>query len=124
MREVLAAGFIAVDIGPYCTDPYECDFLDHCWQHVPEGSVFDLKGRGVDKWELYRQGIVRMDDVPLERLNAAQRMQAEYHRNQREHADPDAIREFLDELGYPISTNSSASRLGPSIITARVSPSG
>ncbi len=102
MREVLAAGFIAVDIGPYCTDPYECDFLDHCWRHVPEGSVFDLKGRGIDKWELYRQGILRMDDVPLERLNAAQRMQAEYRRNQREHADPDAIREFLDEIRYPL----------------------
>lgn len=102
MREVLAAGLPGIDIGPHCTDPYECDFIDHCWRHVPEGSVFDLKGRGVDKWGLYRQGIVRMDDVPLERLNSAQRMQAEFHRNKREHADPDAIREFLDELRYPL----------------------
>jgi hypothetical protein len=102
MREVLAAGRPEIDIGPHCTNPYECDFIEHCWRHVPEGSIFDLKGRGIDKWELYRQGIVRMDDVPLNRLNAAQRMQAEFHRNKREHADPDALREFLDDLRHPL----------------------
>ncbi|MGA6993124.1 MAG: hypothetical protein WBX50_04420 [Candidatus Deferrimicrobiaceae bacterium] len=45
----------AIDIGPHCTNPYECDFKGHCWRHIPEHSIFDLKGRGVDKWELYRQ---------------------------------------------------------------------
>lgn len=102
MRKVLAAGLPAIDIGPHCTDPYDCDFIPHCWRHVPGHSIFDLKGRGVDKWELYREGIVRMDDVPLERLNGAQRMQAEFHRNRGEHADPDAIREFIDGLGHPL----------------------
>jgi len=102
MRKVLAGGLPAIDIGPHCTDPYECDFIDHCWKHIPEHSIFDLSGRGVDKWELYRQGIVRMDDVPLERLNGAQRMQAEFHRSRSEHVDPDAIREFLERLRYPL----------------------
>ncbi|NNF84739.1 MAG: DUF2779 domain-containing protein [Deltaproteobacteria bacterium] len=102
MREVLAAGLPATDIGPHCTNPYECDFIEHCWKHIPEHSIFDLKGRGVDKWELYRRGIVRMDDVPLEDLNSAQRMQARYFRNRDQHADQDAIREYLEELRYPI----------------------
>ena len=102
MRKVLAAGLPEIDIGPQCTNPYECDFIEHCWKHIPENSVFDLKGRGVDKWELYRRGIVRMDDIPLEDLNSAQRMQAEFHRNRREHADPDAIREFLEGLRFPV----------------------
>jgi len=102
MREVLAAGLPAIDIGPQCTTPYECDFLDHCWRHIPEHSVFDLKGRGVDKWDLYRNGIVRMDDVPLEVLNNAQKMQAEFYLSRGERADPGAIREFLDGLGYPL----------------------
>ena len=102
MREVLSGGLPGIDIGPQCTDPYDCDFMAHCWRHVPEGSIFDLKGRGIDKWELYRQGIVRMDDVPLERLNSAQRMQAGFHRNRREHADPEAIGEFLDGIRYPL----------------------
>ena len=102
MREVLAGGLPAIDIGPQCTNPYECDFIGYCWRHIPEHSVFDLKGRGIDKWDLYRRGIVRMDDVPLEVLNSAQRMQAEFHRNRGEYADPDAIREFLERLYYPM----------------------
>jgi hypothetical protein len=102
MREVLAAGLPDIDIGPQCTNPYECDFIDHCWRHIPEHSIFDLSGRGVDKWELYRKGIVRMDDVPLEALNSAQRMQVEFYRNRGQHVDLDAIREFLDGLHYPI----------------------
>ncbi|HSL99457.1 MAG TPA: DUF2779 domain-containing protein [Candidatus Limnocylindria bacterium] len=102
MREVLAAGLPDIDIGPQCTNPYECDFIEYCWRHIPEHSIFDLSGRGVDKWELYRRGIVRMDDVPLEALNSAQRMQAEFYRNRGQHVDLDAIREFLDGLHYPI----------------------
>jgi hypothetical protein len=102
MRKVLAAGLPAIDIGPQCTNPYECDFIGYCWRHIPEHSVFDLKGRGVDKWALYRKGIVRMNDVPLEALNSVQRMQAEFHRNRGEHVEPDAIRDFLEGLHYPI----------------------
>ncbi len=30
------------EIGPHCGDPYECDFSDHCWQHIPPKSVFTL----------------------------------------------------------------------------------
>jgi hypothetical protein len=102
MREVLAAGRPAIDIGPHCTNPYECDFIDHCWRHIPEHSIFDLKGRGVDKWDLYRKGIVRMDDVPLEALNSAQRMQAKFYRNRGQHVDLEAIREFLEGLSFPL----------------------
>jgi hypothetical protein len=102
MREVLAASLPEIDIGPQCTAPYECDFIGHCWRHIPEHSVFDLKGRGVDKWELYRKGIVRMNDVPLEALNNAQKMQVKFYRNRGQHVDLDAIREFLDGLHYPV----------------------
>jgi len=102
MRKVLTGGLPEIDIGPHCTDPYECDFKAHCWQHIPEHSIFDLAGRGVDKWELYARGIVRIEEVPLESLNDSQRMQAEFHIRRREHIDPDAIREFLDGLRYPV----------------------
>ena len=102
MRKVLAAGLPAIDIGPQCTNPYDCDFIEYCWRHVPENSVFDLKGRGVDKWALYRKGIERMDDVPIEALNSTQRMQVEFHRSRGEHVNLDAIREFLEGLYFPI----------------------
>ena len=46
-----------IGIGPWCNDPYECDFTCHCWKDVPDNSVFDLAGKGVDTFELYRQGV-------------------------------------------------------------------
>jgi hypothetical protein len=56
-RIMLQGDLPAIDIGPYCSNPYDCDFRGHCWQHIPEDSVFDLRGRGADKFALYRQGI-------------------------------------------------------------------
>jgi len=75
MRAMLRGTMPEIDIGPHCEDPYPCDFMDHCWQHVPEHSVFSLRGRGIDQWELYRQGVIKLQDVPLDSLNLMQRMQ-------------------------------------------------
>jgi hypothetical protein len=102
MRAMLEGKMPEVDIGPHCEDPYECDFMDFCWRHVPEHSVFTLRGRGADRWELYRQGVVRLEDVPLDSLNLAQRMQVEYFLDRKSHADPGKIREFLKKVGYPV----------------------
>jgi Domain of unknown function(DUF2779) len=91
-----------IDIGPHCTDPYECDFIPYCWQHIPEDSIFDLRGRGIDKFELYRQGIVRLADAPLAQLNPAQRFQAEATLEHKDITDRDAVRDFVDSLWYPL----------------------
>lgn len=102
MRAMLRGGVPQIDIGPHCDDPFECDFKDHCWQHVPEHSVFSLRGRGIDPWELYRQGVVQLADVPLDSLNLMQRMQAEYFLDRKSYADPVKIREFLGKIRYPL----------------------
>ena len=31
-----------IDIGPHCSDPYDCDFKGTCWKHIPDYSVFDI----------------------------------------------------------------------------------
>ncbi len=102
MRAMLRGKVPKIDIGPHCEDPYPCDFMDHCWQHVPEHSVFSLRGRGIDQWELYRQGVIKLQDVPLDSLNLMQRMQAEYFLDRKSHADPAKIREFLKKVRYPV----------------------
>lgn len=91
-----------IDIGPHCSDPYECDFAGHCWQHIPENSIFDLAGRGVDKFQLYREGIVRIEDVPLDRLKAQQLQQAELAHNKGTVVGKKGLKEFLDSLWYPL----------------------
>jgi hypothetical protein len=102
MRAMLLGKVPKIDIGPHCEDPYPCDFMDHCWKHVPEHSVFSLRGRGVDQWELYRQGVIKLQDVPLDSLNLMQRMQTEYFLDRKSHADPAKIREFLKKVRYPL----------------------
>ena len=102
MRAMLRGEMPSIDIGPHCFDPYECDFMDFCWEHVPKDSVFSLRGKGIDKWEMHRRGIVRLEDVPLDSLNLPQRMQAEFHLGRKSHADPKKIGRFLESVRYPL----------------------
>lgn len=44
IRKMLLGSRPEIDIGRYCEDPYECDFMDFCREHLPEPSVFDLCG--------------------------------------------------------------------------------
>lgn len=101
-RTMLKGDMPIVDIGRQCDDPYPCDFKGHCWQHIPEDSVFNLRGRGADKFALYRQGIIRQEDIPLEMLNSTQRFQVEATLNQRDHINKKKVKKFLDGLWYPL----------------------
>ncbi len=102
LREDLQKGEPDIDIGPHCSDPYECDFIPWCWRHIPKDSIFSLRGRGIDKFAWYRQGTIRIEDLPLDALNGAQRFQAETTLNRQDVVEPDKIREFLDSLWYPL----------------------
>ena len=102
LRDVICSGMPDINIGKHCDSPYACDFHGHCWRHIPEDSVFDLKGRGIDKFAFYRRGIVRMNDLPLNALNRSQRMQVESLLNKQGIIDRQAIRAFLDSLWYPL----------------------
>jgi hypothetical protein len=101
LRSMLRRACPAVDIGPQCSSPYSCDFIDHCWAHIPEKSVFDLAEKGIDKFGCYSRGIVRFVDLDLDELNYKQRMQVEAELNDRITIDVKGIQEFLDKLYYP-----------------------
>lgn len=102
MRRALGGGCPEIDIGPHCYDPYECDFISHCWAHIPENSVFDLRGRGVDKFAYYKNGIIGFSDLGLEDLNEKQRMQVEAELYNKDVIDKKGIKEFLDTFYYPL----------------------
>ncbi len=102
LRQVSACLEPDIDIGPHCNDPYECDFIPYCWQRIPADSIFDLKGRGIKKFDYYNRGILMLADLPLGDLNAAQRNQVEATLTQQNSINPDGIREFLDTLWYPL----------------------
>lgn len=95
----------AMDIGAHCDDPYPCDFSSHCWQHIPEASVFDLRGRGGFDLalDLYKKGILLINDIPPDHpVGHAQRVQVEVSRTGNPIINKEEIRNFLRQLVYPL----------------------
>lgn len=101
-RNILNGKMPEIDIGKYCSDPYDCEFLGHCWEHIPEESVFDLKGRGINQFELYRKGIINLKDVPIKLLPFAAQLQVDCALNKKCVMSKSALRDFLDSLWYPL----------------------
>ena len=105
MRRVLAEGREPeIDIGPHCSDPHDCDFMGHCWAHVPELSVFNVAWlKQENKFELYDSGVLRIEDIPDDyKMTARSSFHVESHKNGKVVIDRQAIRRFMDGLGYPL----------------------
>ncbi|MBP6334454.1 MAG: DUF2779 domain-containing protein [Bacteroidia bacterium] len=92
------------NIGTHCTDPYPCDFASHCWQHIPEPSVFSISRlRSEKKFELYNAGIIHFKDLPEDfSLNAYQAMQVRNHLDKKTSIDKPALKEYLKDITYPL----------------------
>jgi hypothetical protein len=93
-----------IDIGPHCSDPYVCDFHGHCWQNVPEYSIFKISRLSADKkWELFRKGILHLEDIPRDfALNDSQWQQVASELKGETHIDEKAVRSFTGQLNYPL----------------------
>tara|TARA_A100001015_G_scaffold305713_1_gene398828 strand:- start:1643 stop:3118 length:1476 start_codon:yes stop_codon:yes gene_type:complete len=108
MSQVLAGSEPDVDIGPHCKKPYECDFKDHCWSHVPEVSVFSLSNARGKDWELYEQGYIKLEDVPLTKSALSQIsnkhiQQIESYVQNKVHINREAISKELSKLEFPLA---------------------
>lgn len=102
MNEMLGKDEPCIDIGSHCTDPYDCDFKKFCWSHIPKHSVFNLGGKGVNKFDLYKRGIITLEDLPLDILSRRQKIEAEAFQTQTEYFDSEKVRTFLESLWYPL----------------------
>ena len=96
-----------IDIGPHCSDPYNCDAWEYCWREqrgIPEYSIFDISRlRSDKKFELYKSGVVKFEDIKeLDKFNASQQIQIRSELSKEQIIDKEAIKEFLDTLSYPI----------------------
>lgn len=93
-----------IDIGEHCHNPYTCAFFDYCRKYIPENSIFDFSGMHLTKkYELYREGIISLDDVPSDYpLNKNNVLQLEVYRSGKPLVDKKSIRSFLSDLNYPL----------------------
>lgn len=104
MKAVLASGVEPQRaIGPQCSKPHACSFMEHCWKDLPKPSVLDLTRGGRRVWELYGQGIRLIKDIPSsEKLTTPQQRQVDAWKSGLVHIDVPAVRGFVNALRYPL----------------------
>ena len=105
MNNMLASPAVPnIDIGPYCSDPYDCSFTGHCWKHVPDNSVFSYKGLTKNKkWELFNSDIITIEEIPDNYpLNNTEQLVVSSIKNQSSYIDKDSIASFVKDLNYPL----------------------
>jgi hypothetical protein len=105
MENMIQEKIPEIGIGPHCFNPYDCDFYEHCWTHVPDVSIFNLYGmRSQKKFELHDQGILSYEDIPKTvSLNKNQQRQVHASLTGEIIQNNKIIKDFLDSLVYPIS---------------------
>ncbi|WP_340111011.1 DUF2779 domain-containing protein [Maribellus mangrovi] len=93
-----------IDIGKQCKDPYSCSFIGHCWSGIPEYSVFDISRLSADKkFNLYRQGILEVKDVPSDYpLSDNQQLQVYAEKSGERTIDSKRIQKFIKEFTFPL----------------------
>jgi len=93
-----------IDIGTHCNAPYSCSSIGHCWKHIPENSVFDIRRmHQTKKFDLYKEGIISLNDIPDNlALPASQRLQIDSYKSRETTIDKVAIKGFLDTFEYPL----------------------
>lgn len=102
LKDMLTKPEPIADIGPHCVSPYECDFTNHCWAHIPKtDSVFDLGPR--ISWKLYQEGYLHLDHIPPDYpLSKSTSHQLDHYRSGETSIDRHAIQQFIGTLQYPL----------------------
>lgn len=93
-----------IDIGPYCRQPNDCGFVEHCWQeaNIPALSIFNLPQVRDKKWELYQDGIIQLDDPRLTDLNDIQARMVECFKTGERYIDEQGIKEAMSAWQFPL----------------------
>jgi len=91
-----------VAIGPRCKNPFECDYVPYCWEHVPEYSVYNIfSGRKLN--ELQEKNIIDISDVPDSfEMTDRQFVEVDSYKNGKVYKDLNELKNFLDMLIYPL----------------------
>jgi hypothetical protein len=106
LRGVLKAGTVPeIPIGQQCHDPFPCEFIAHCWKHVPSPSIFDVYRLPWGKKNaLQAMGVLAIEDIPDDfALPAPSRFHVSAHKAGKSIVEREPLRKFLDGLSYPLA---------------------
>jgi hypothetical protein len=92
-----------IKIGIHCSDPFDCPFKTHCWQKVPEKSVFDLPTLSQEKkWELYYGGKKKIDDLDSTKYKSLVKRAIEVTQSKKNYIDKKVIATELEKWQWPL----------------------
>lgn len=92
-----------VEIGKHCDHPHTCPLKDRCWSFLPDDNVFKLYRGGNRSWQLLRDRIHAIRDIPDDfKLSAKQSIQRQSVRTGKPHVNRPALQKFLARLTYPV----------------------
>ena len=93
-----------IDIGPHCSDPYDCDFQDYCWAHVPDCSIFNIPRLNANKkTALISRKILAIEQVPEDfPLSDNQRRHVDIIKSGKPNIDRKSVSRLLSTLKYPL----------------------
>lgn len=92
-----------IDIGRHCNYPYPCDFIGHCWKHIPANSVFNLCWLSDEqKFKLYERGTFYPKEIPADFLSdPSQNVKLQADRDNSVIYDKNFIRDFIKPIKQP-----------------------
>jgi hypothetical protein len=93
-----------VPIGERCDDPYSCPFKAHCWEAVPEQSIFTIPRLSWKKKDaLIESDIFELSELPEDlSLTDNQQTYVDSVLHGQPEVDTEAIKAQLSDLEYPI----------------------
>jgi len=91
------------NVDDLATIKYDNIAKDEFMESLPKGNVFELSRGGVKSRNLYKDGIVKIKDIPSsQKLTSNQEIQKECSISNKPHIDEKSIKKFLDGLKYPL----------------------
>ncbi len=91
------------EIGTHCNDPRACDFKRNCWQHLPSPSVFDVYYIGKKAFDLYGDGITRIEEIPDDfQVGARSLFHIRAHKAGETIIKREELCAFIESLEYPL----------------------
>jgi len=99
-----------IAIGSHCFTPFECDYKEHCWQHVPEYSIYNLFSKKQADGIYKTINSYNIKDIPVKlypknkkgEINLKNKIDIESFKTDAKHIDKEGINNFLNELEYPL----------------------
>lgn len=106
-REILVSSSAPkIPIGPHCSKPHDCCFKSYCHAEIslPSYSVLNLTNARNIKWELLKDNIKQIADIPpnMRKLSVSQRIQVMCEKSQEMHIELGPLQNFLNTIKYPV----------------------